>query len=118
MASHQVIIAERKQGQLLKDTAVVGPKPFALAQHALSTCRKTAVQTADTACLQIGSLCWYPSEGTYEITFEITIPLGYNGVMGDYLLCLLVWEILIISFKLRDRRYSLFILILFPFVIV
>ena len=43
---------------------VVGPKSFAVAQHALSTCHKTAVQTADTACLKIGGLCWYPSEGT------------------------------------------------------
>ena len=36
----------------------VGPKPFAVAQRALSTRHKTAVQTADTACLQIGGLCW------------------------------------------------------------
>ena len=44
---------------------VVGPKSFAAAQHALSTLCKTAVQTGATACLQIGDLCWYPSEGTF-----------------------------------------------------
>ena len=53
--------------------ALVGPKPFAAAQRALSTHRKTAVQKTDTAYLQKGGFCWYPSEGTYEITFEITL---------------------------------------------
>ena len=46
---------------------VVRPKPFAVAQHVLSTHCNTAVKTADTACLQIGGLCWYPSEGTFAI---------------------------------------------------
>ena len=63
----------------------------------LSIRYKTIVQIKDTACLQIGGLCWYPSEFTLEITFEIILPLllGYFcylwfivGVMGNYLLCL------------------------------
>ena len=68
---------------------VVGPKPFAARQHVLSTHCKAAIQTANIACLQIGGLCWYPSEDTHEITFGITLlllpwllllPLGNNGV--------------------------------------
>ena len=46
---------------------VVGPKPFAAAQCALSTYCKIAVQTSATACLQIRGLCWYPSEGTFGL---------------------------------------------------
>ena len=72
---------------------VVGPKPFAAAQCELSTHRKIVAQTADTACLQIGGLFWYPSEGTFEITLPLLpwlllLPLGYSGVIGDYLLYL------------------------------
>ena len=35
----------------------------------------------------------------------LMLPLGYNGVMGDYLLCLEIWGIVIIRFKLKDRGY-------------
>ena len=70
---------------------VVGIKPFAVAQCVLSKHHKTAVQTADTACLHIGGLCWYPTDGTFEITlplltWSLLLPLGYSGVIGDYLL--------------------------------
>ena len=53
----------------------IGPKPFAAAQCALSTCCKTAVQIAYTACLQIGGLCWYPIEGTLSLLLGLY--LGY-----------------------------------------
>ena len=43
------------------------PKPFAEEQCVLSTHHKTAVQIADTACLQVGGLFWYPSEGTLPL---------------------------------------------------
>ena len=62
----------------------IGPKPFEVAQHGLSTCRKTEIQTADTACLQIGGLCWYPSEdtlplliGLYCYTLAIFVTFGF-----------------------------------------
>ena len=67
----------------------VGPKPIAVAQCVLNTCHKTAVQTADTACPQMGGLCWYPSEGTLPLLlWLLLLPLGYSGVIGDKLLCL------------------------------
>ena len=61
----------------------VGPKPFAAAQHAVNTCRKTAVQTADKACLQIGSLCWYPSMGTF-VTRVVPSKLSYLYYLGYF----------------------------------
>ena len=66
---------------------VVGPKPFAVAQCALSTCCKSAVQTADTACLQIGGLCWYPSEGTFVtwvIPMRLSLRLPYFCYLGYF----------------------------------
>ena len=58
---------------------VMGPKPFLAIQHMLSTCCKTAVQTADTAWLQIVGLCWYPSEGTLPMRLPLLLGLylGY-----------------------------------------
>ena len=56
-----------------------------MAQCVLSTHRKTAVQTAETACLQIGGLCWYPNEGTLEITFEISLPLLLGLYLGYFI---------------------------------
>ena len=66
---------------------VVGPNPFAAEQHELSTHCKTAVQTENTTCLQIGGLCWYPSDGTLPLLlWLLLLPLGYSGVIGDYVL--------------------------------
>ena len=101
---------------------VVGPKPFPVAQCVLSTHHKTALQTEDTACLQIGDLFWYPSEGTLEITLPLLpwlllLPLGYSGGCGWLSVVFISLGTLIIRFKLRDRRYTLFVLILFLFVI-
>ena len=63
---------------------VVGPKPVATAQHALRTCCKTAVQTADTACLQMGGLYWYPSEGILPLLlWLLLLPLVYSEVISD-----------------------------------
>ena len=74
----------------------VAPKPFAVAQCALSTRHKTAVQTADIARLQKRRPLLVPKQGylCYLGTFEIVpfllawlflLPLG-SGVIGDYLL--------------------------------
>ena len=84
-------------------TISVGPKPFAVAQRTLSTCRNTIVQTADIACLQIGGLCWYPSEGN----LPLGLPLGYIGFIGHYLLYLQVWGKLILRFKSSNIRFTL-----------
>ena len=73
---------ENKQAQF----ASVGRKPFVAAQYVLSTYRKTAVQIENTACLQIGGLCWYLSEGTFEMILPLLLwllllPLG-SGCKG------------------------------------
>ena len=78
----------------------VGPKPFAAAQCALSTLHKTAVQTADTASLQIESLYWYPSEGTfgsYWVYWLLPVVFTSLGKIN-------------ISYKLRDIRYPPFVI--------
>ena len=97
------------------NTLSVGLKPFAAEHHALRTHCKTAVQRADTAFLQRGGLFWYPRGGTLPFKFinatlpfgfidatllfgfiNTTLPLGlplsFIGFIGDYLLCLQVWE--------------------------
>ena len=62
---------------------VVRPKPFAAAQCVLTTCHKTAVQTAATACLQIGGLY-----GGTQVKVPLGLPLGYIRFIDYYLLYL------------------------------
>ena len=73
---HQKVPIFRKQS-LHADFIILRPKSFTVTQCALSTCCKIAVQIADTACLQIGGFCWYPSEGTFVITYEITFEITF-----------------------------------------
>ena len=59
---------------------------------------------------------------TFEINLPLLIwllllPLGYSGDIGDYVLCLQIWGILIIGFKLGDLGYPPIVLIIFPFII-
>ena len=83
---------------------VVGSKPFTVAQCALSTYHKTAVQTTAIVCLQLGVLCWYPSEGTFGITF---------GLYRVYQLLPIMFTSLGKAkerFKFRDIRYPLVVI--------
>ena len=67
---------------------VVGPKPFATAQHVLNTHHKIAVKTENTAFLQIGGLWWYPSESNLTLRF-------YFGFIDDYLWVVLGLSVII-----------------------
>ena len=59
----------------------VGPKPFAVAQRMFSILSKASVQTTYIESIQIGGLCWYPSEGTLG-WLEITLPLLFGFYLG------------------------------------
>ena len=93
---------------------VVGPKLFLVAQHALSTHCKTAV---DTECLQIRGLCCYSSRGTsgmvidylcLPLSYTLEITFGFLGLLGLPVVFISLVKVNIKNIFKRDIIYPLF----------